>query len=48
MTTSSKINPLLTLDYIVKADENKIFDRKSARIKIAEHSNKGTIRGTYG
>jgi len=34
--TRSKINPLLTLDYIVNADENKIFDRKSAKIKVAE------------
>ena len=36
MTTISRINPLLTLDYIVGADENKIFDRKSAKIKVAE------------
>ena len=36
MTSRSQINPLLTLDYIIQADENKIFDRKSARLKVAE------------
>lgn len=36
MAVRSKINPILTLDYIVEADENKLFDRKSARIKVAE------------
>ena len=36
MTTISRINPLLTLEYIVGADENKIFDRKSAMIKVAD------------
>lgn len=36
MTTQSKINPLITLDYIVQADENKLFDRKSAKIKASD------------
>ena len=36
MSTQSKINPILTLDYIVKAAENKLFDRKSAKTKASE------------
>ena len=36
MAARSKINPLLTIDYIVHADENKLFDRKSAKVKVAE------------
>jgi len=32
----SAINPILTLDYMVKEDENKYFDRKSAKIKVSE------------
>ena len=33
---SSKINPLLTLAYLMSQDENKYFDRKSARIKVSD------------
>lgn len=29
----SSINPVLTLDYMLHEDENKIFDRKSAQLK---------------
>ena len=36
MLTQSKINPLLTFDYIVEADENKLFDRKSAKVKASD------------
>lgn len=36
MAARSKINPILTLDYIVKADENKLFDRKSAKVKASD------------
>ena len=32
----SKINPVLTLSYILEKDENKWFDRKSARVKVAD------------
>lgn len=32
----SKINPLLTLEYMLKEEENKYFDRKSAQIKPSE------------
>ena len=32
----SKINPMLTLSYILERDENKWFDRKSARVKVAD------------
>lgn len=32
----SKINPRLTLEYIVKECENKIFDRKSANVKASD------------
>lgn len=32
----SKINPILTLDYIKSEAENKYFDRKSAKIKPAD------------
>ena len=33
MEIQSKFQPLLTLDYIVEQPENKLFDRKSSRIK---------------
>lgn len=36
MSTSSIINPLLTLDYIKNEHENKYFDRKSAKVRPAE------------
>lgn len=36
MSVQSKINPILTLDYIVEADENKLFDRKSAKVKASD------------
>lgn len=36
MSIRSKINPILTLDYIVEADENKLFDRKSSKTKASE------------
>ncbi len=32
----SKFNPMLTLDYLTTAHENKYFDRKSAKIKPAD------------
>ena len=32
----SVINPILTLEYMVNEDENKYFDRKSAKIKVSE------------
>lgn len=32
----SSINPVLTLDYMIHEDENKIFDRKSAKLKPSE------------
>ncbi len=32
----SKINPLLTLEYMLEEEENKYFDRKSAQIKPSE------------
>ena len=32
----SKINPLLTLEYMQSEDENKYFDRKSGQIRVAE------------
>ncbi|MBD5515850.1 MAG: cell filamentation protein Fic [Lachnospiraceae bacterium] len=32
----SSINPILTLDYMIKEDENKIFDRKSAQLKPSD------------
>lgn len=36
MTIASKINPLLTLEYMQTEDENKYFDRKSGQIKQSE------------
>lgn len=36
MQTRSEINPMLTLDYITTADENKYFDRKSSQIKPSD------------
>lgn len=36
MSISSKINPLLTLEYMQREHENKYFDRKSAQIRVAE------------
>ncbi|MBD5503980.1 MAG: cell filamentation protein Fic [Lachnospiraceae bacterium] len=32
----SSINPILTLDYMIKEDENKIFERKSAQLKPSD------------
>ena len=32
----SQYQPFLTIDYIVKEDENKLFDRKSSKIKPAD------------
>ncbi|MBQ9209516.1 MAG: putative DNA binding domain-containing protein [Oscillospiraceae bacterium] len=32
----SKINPLLTLEYLTSEHENKYFDRKSAKIKVSD------------
>lgn len=32
----SKINPILTLEYLTSQDENKYFDRKSAKIKVSD------------
>lgn len=36
MTVYSKIRPMLTLDYLVNEPENKLFDRKSAQVRVAE------------
>ena len=36
MPISSKINPMLTLDYIKNEHENKYFDRKVVKIRFAE------------
>ena len=36
MQTRSKIRPTLTLDYFVNEPENKLFDRKSGQVKVAE------------
>ena len=33
MKKQSQYQPFLTIDYIVKEDENKVFDRKSSQIK---------------
>lgn len=35
-TVGSSINPILTLDYIIIEDENKIFERKSAQLKPSD------------
>ena len=32
----SNINPFFTLDYMTTAEENKYFDRKSAKIKVSD------------
>ncbi len=32
----SSVNPFLTLDYMITEDENKYFDRKSARVKVSD------------
>lgn len=36
MSTGSRINALFTLDYMREQDENKYFDRKSAKIKVSD------------
>lgn len=36
MSIVSKINPLLTLEYMQTESENKYFDRKSGQIKVAD------------
>ena len=36
MNIVSKINPLLTLEYMQKENENKYFDRKSSQIRVAD------------
>jgi ATP-dependent DNA helicase RecG len=36
MTVQSKYQPFLTLDYITNEFENKLFDRKSSRIKASD------------
>ena len=33
MKIQSQYQPFLTIDYIVKEDENKLFDRKSSKVK---------------
>ena len=33
---ASKINPVLTVNYMLTEDENKYFDRKSSQIRVAE------------
>ena len=34
--TRSAYQPIFTLDYIVNERENKIFDRKSSKIRVAD------------
>ena len=36
MSTASIINPLLTLEYVQTENENKYFDRKSGKIRVAD------------
>ena len=36
MEKGSKINPLLTMEYMLAEPENKYFDRKSAHIKTSD------------
>ena len=36
MSGASKINPLLTLEYMQSENENKYFDRKSSQIRVAD------------
>lgn len=36
MDVGSRINPLLTLEYMQTEHENKYFDRKSGQIRVAE------------
>ena len=36
MDAGSKMNPLLTLEYIQTEHENRYFDRKSAKIRVAD------------
>lgn len=36
MTIASKVNPLLTVEYIQTETENKYFDRKSGKSRVAE------------
>ena len=36
MDIQSKINPLLTLEYMRTENENKYFDRKSSQIRVAD------------
>lgn len=36
MSIASKINPLLTLEYMQTESENKYFDRKSGQIKVSD------------
>ncbi len=36
MDKGSKINPLLTLEYVQMENENKYFDRKSGKIRVAD------------
>lgn len=33
----STINPILTLDYMIDEDENKIFDRKAEAILLQQN-----------
>lgn len=36
MSSASKINPLLTLEYMQSEPENKYFDRKSTQIRAVD------------
>ena len=36
MTVGSRLNPLLTLEYMRNESENKYFDRKSSKIRMAD------------
>ena len=36
MTIQSKYQPFLTLDYIINEFENKLFDRKSSKVKASD------------
>ena len=36
MITQSKYQPILTIDYMISEPENKVFDRKSSKVKASD------------
>lgn len=38
-SAKSKLNPMLTLEYLTTEHENKYFDRKSAMVKPSDIAN---------